>query len=59
MTHGDLYRQLTLSGVFSVDGELYREAGREAGGEAGATGTHFTGIVSGLNAKLEGAETDA
>lgn len=57
-THSDLHRQLALAGVFGVDGELHREAGREAGGEPGAAGTHLTGIMSGLNAQLERTERE-
>lgn len=57
-THSDLHRQLALAGIFGVDGELHREAGREAGGEPGAAGTHFTGIMSGLNTQLERTERD-
>lgn len=56
VTDSDEHAQLALAGVLGIDVELNREAGRDATGQTGAAGSHFTGIMSGQNPKLEGTE---
>lgn len=56
ITDGDEHAQLALAGVLGVYVELDGEAGRDAAGQPGATGSHFAGIMSGQNPKLEGTE---
>lgn len=56
VTDSDEHAQLALAGVLGIDIELDGEAGGDAIGQPGAAGSHFTGIVSGQNPKLEGTE---
>lgn len=55
-TDGDEHAQLALAGILGVDVELNGEASRDAAGQPGAAGSHFTGIVSRQNPKLEGTK---
>lgn len=56
VTDGDEHAQLALAGVLGVDVELDGEAGGDAVGQPGAAGSHFAGIVSRQDTKLEGTE---
>lgn len=56
VTDCDENAQLALAGVLGVDVELNGEAGGDTADKPGAAGSHFTGIVSGQNPKLEGTE---
>lgn len=50
------HAQLALAGVSGINVELDREAGRDTIGQPGATGSDFTGIMSGQDAKPERTE---
>lgn len=56
VTDRDEHAQRSLSSVLRVNVELNGEASWDAAGETGTTSSHFTGVVSGQDPELEGAE---
>lgn len=56
VTDRNEHAQLALAGVFGINVEFDREAGRDTTGQPGTAGSDFTGIVSGQNPKPEGTE---